>query len=192
MPFHTRADGSPDTVNVQMFWDSDVAKVIETAAYALYRKPNPDLEAKIDAIIDMFHRLQQPDGYLNSWFIRMQPGKRWTNLRDCHELYCAGHLMEAAVAYFHATGKRKLLDVMCRYADHIDTQFGPRPGQKPRLLRPRGDRTRAGPARPGDGRAALSRSRPLFRRAARAAAALFRPGGCRTRRRPEAVPASHL
>ncbi|MDQ7246348.1 glycoside hydrolase family 127 protein [Dongia sedimenti] len=131
MPFHTRADGSPDTVNVQMFWDSDIAKVIETAAYALYRKANPDLEAKTDAIIDMFHRLQQPDGYVNSWFIRMQPGKRWTNLRDCHELYCAGHLMEAAVAYFHATGKRKLLDVMCRYADHIDGVFGPRPGQLP-------------------------------------------------------------
>lgn len=131
LPFHMRADGSPDTVNVQMFWDSDIAKVIETAAYALYRKPNPDLEAKIDAIIDMFHKLQQSDGYVNSWFIRMQPGKRWTNLRDCHELYCAGHLMEAAVAYFHATGKRKLLDVMCRYADHIDAQFGPRPGQKP-------------------------------------------------------------
>jgi DUF1680 family protein len=131
MPFHTRPDGSPDTTNVQMFWDSDVAKVIEAAAYALYRKPNPDLEAKTDAIIDMFHKLQQPDGYVNSWFIRMQPGKRWLNLRDCHELYCAGHLIEGAVAYFHATGKRKLLDVMCRYADHIDTLFGPKPGQKP-------------------------------------------------------------
>lgn len=131
MPYHTRSDGSPDTVNVQMFWDSDVAKVIEAAAYALYRKPNPDLEAKMDGIIEMFRKLQQPDGYLNSWFIRMQPGKRWENLRDCHELYCAGHLMEAAVAYFHATGKRTLLDVMCRYADHIDNQFGPRPGQRP-------------------------------------------------------------
>ena len=130
LPFHTRADGTPDTANVQMFWDSDVAKVIETAAYALYRKPNPDLEAKTDAIIEMFRKLQQPDGYVNSWFIRMQPGKRWMNLRDCHELYCAGHLMEAADAYYHATGKRTLLDVMCRYADHIDTVFGPRPGQK--------------------------------------------------------------
>ncbi len=130
MPWHTRADGTPDTVNVQMFWDSDVAKVIETAAYALYRKPNADLEAKTDAIIDMFARLQQSDGYLNSWFIRMQPGKRWSNLRDCHELYCAGHLIEGAVAYFHATGKRKLLDVMCRYVDHIATVFGPEAGQK--------------------------------------------------------------
>ena len=66
----------------------------------------------------------------------MQPGERWTNLRDCHELYCAGHLIEAAVAYFQATGKRKLLDVMCRYADHIDRRSGREPGQKPRLLRP--------------------------------------------------------
>ncbi|WP_037082586.1 glycoside hydrolase family 127 protein [Neorhizobium vignae] len=131
LPYHLRSDGSPDTVNVQMFWDSDVAKVIEAAAYVLYRKPNPDLEAKTDAIIDMFHRLQLPDGYLNSWFIRMQPGKRWLNLRDHHELYCAGHLIEAAVAYFHATGKHKLLDVMCRYADHIDRMFGPQPNQKP-------------------------------------------------------------
>jgi len=130
LPFHTRPDGTPDTANVQMFWDSDIAKVIETAAYALYRKPNAELEARIDEIIDMFHRLQQPDGYVNSWFIRMQPGRRWTNLRDCHELYCAGHLIEAAVAYFHATGKRKLLDVMSRYADHIDAMFGPGPGQK--------------------------------------------------------------
>ncbi len=130
MAFHTWADGSPDSVNVQMFWDSDVAKVIETAAYALWRKPNPDLEAKIDGIIDMYGKLQEPDGYLNSWFIRMQPGQRWTNLRDCHELYCAGHLIEGAVAYFQATGKRRLLDIMCRYADHIDVTFGPRPGQK--------------------------------------------------------------
>jgi DUF1680 family protein len=130
LPFHLNEDGTQNTVSMQMFWDSDVAKVIETAAYALYRHPNPELEAKIDGIIDMFAKLQQPDGYLNSWYIRMQPGKRWTNLRDCHELYCAGHLMESAVAYHQATGKRKLLDVMCRYADHIASEFGPGPGQK--------------------------------------------------------------
>ena len=130
MPFHTRTDGNPDTVNVQMFWDSDVAKVIETAAYVLYRRKNAALEERVDSIVEMFCKLQQPDGYLNSWFIRMQPGQRWTNLRDCHELYCAGHLMEAAVAYFQATGKRKLLDAMCRYADHIERTFGPGPGQK--------------------------------------------------------------
>jgi len=131
LPFHRYPDGKFNTVTAQMFWDSDVAKVIEAAAYALYRKPNPALQAKMDAIIDMFARLQQPDGYLNSWYIRMQPGRRWTNLRDCHELYCAGHLMEAAVAYFQATGKRLLLDVMCRYADHIDATFGSGPGKIP-------------------------------------------------------------
>lgn len=118
------------TVTTQMFWDSDFGKSIEAAAYALYRRPDPALEARVDAIIDAYGRLQAEDGYLNSWYLRIEPGKRWTNLRDCHELYDAGHLMEGAVAYFHATGKRKLLDIMARYADHIATVFGPEPGQK--------------------------------------------------------------
>ncbi len=125
IPFHPNG-----TVTMQMFWDSDLGKTIETAAYCVYRKPNPALEAKIDAVIDMFEKLQQEDGYLSSWYQRMEPGKRWTNLRDCHELYCAGHLIEGAVAYYQATGKRKLLDVMSRYADHIGTVFGPNPGQR--------------------------------------------------------------
>ncbi|TIR53445.1 MAG: glycoside hydrolase family 127 protein, partial [Mesorhizobium sp.] len=94
------------TVTTQMFWDSDWGKTIETAAYSLYRRRNPELEKKIDAVIDMYGKLQQEDGYLSSWYQRIQPGLRWTNLRDCHELYCAGHLIEGAVAYFQATGKR--------------------------------------------------------------------------------------
>lgn len=113
----------------QMFWDSDLAKSIETIAYTLARKPNPALEARVDEIVDMYARLQADDGYLNAWFLRIQPGRRWTNLRDHHELYCAGHLMEAAVAYFQATGKRKLLDVMCRHADHMIAVFGDGEGQ---------------------------------------------------------------
>lgn len=113
----------------QMFWDSDIAKSIETIAYSLYRKPNPALEARADAIIDMYEKLQEPDGYLGSFFIRIWPEKRWSNLRDFHELYCAGHMMEAAVAYFQATGKRKYLDIMCRYADLIVKKFGRGPGQ---------------------------------------------------------------
>ncbi|MDB5614232.1 MAG: glycoside hydrolase family protein [Devosia sp.] len=113
----------------QMFWDSDLAKSIETIAYSLYRKPNPELEARADAIIDMYERLQEPDGYLGSFFIRIWPEERWTNLRDFHELYCAGHMIEAAVAYFQATGKRKFLDIMCRYADLIIEKFGRGPGQ---------------------------------------------------------------
>lgn len=113
----------------QMFWDSDFGKIIETAAYTLFRRPDPDVEAKIDAIIELYERLQQPDGYLNSWFQRIEPGLRWTNLRDTHELYNAGHMIEGAVAYFQATGKRKFLDIMCRYVDHIAKLFGPGPEQ---------------------------------------------------------------
>jgi DUF1680 family protein len=115
----------------QMFWDSDLGKSIETIAYSLYRKPNAKLEARADAIIDLYEKLQDKDGYLNAWFQRVQPDRRWTNLRDHHELYCAGHLIEAAVAYFQATGKRKLLDIMCRYADHMIEVFGRGPDQMP-------------------------------------------------------------
>ena len=114
-----------------MFWDSDLGKSIETIAYSLYRRPNPKLEARADAIIDMYEKMQDKDGYLNAWFQRVQPGRRWTNLRDHHELYCAGHLIEGAVAYYQATGKRKLLDIMCRYADYMITVFGHGEGQLP-------------------------------------------------------------
>ncbi|OWV71565.1 hypothetical protein ATY77_13705 [Rhizobium sp. R634] len=115
----------------QMFWDSDLGKSIETIAYSLYRRPNAKLEARADEIIDMYERMQDEDGYLNAWFQRVEPSRRWTNLRDHHELYCAGHLMEAAVAYYQATGKRKLLDIMCRYADYMIKVFGHGEGQIP-------------------------------------------------------------
>jgi DUF1680 family protein len=114
---------------MQMFWDSDLGKSIETVAFSLYRRPNPALEARVDQIIDMYEKLQDADGYVNAWFQRVQPGRRWTNLRDFHELYCAGHLMEGAVAYYQATGKRKLLDIMCRFADYMIKVFGHGPGQ---------------------------------------------------------------
>ncbi|MFC0266738.1 glycoside hydrolase family 127 protein [Kushneria aurantia] len=114
-----------NTVTTQMFWDSDFGKSIETAAYALNRHRDPELEALCDQVVDAYARLQQEDGYLNSWYIRIEPGRRWTNLRDRHELYNAGHLIEGAVAYYHATGKRRLLDILCRYADLIDRTFGP-------------------------------------------------------------------
>lgn len=117
--------------STQMFWDSDLGKSIETIAYSLYRKPNPRLEARVDAIVDMYEKLQDKDGYLNAWFQRVQPGRRWTNLRDHHELYCAGHLIEGAVAYYQATGKRKLLDVMCRFADYMIEVFGHGEGRLP-------------------------------------------------------------
>ncbi|OLP61132.1 hypothetical protein BJF93_02040 [Xaviernesmea oryzae] len=121
----------PWSGSTQMFWDSDLGKSIETVAYSLYRKPNPKLEARVDAIIDLYEKLQDEDGYVNAWFQRIQPEKRWSNLRDFHELYCAGHLMEGAVAYYQATGKRKLLDIMCRFADYMITMFGHGEGQIP-------------------------------------------------------------
>ncbi|SNY90695.1 hypothetical protein SAMN04515647_0867 [Cohaesibacter sp. ES.047] len=119
-----------NTVTTQMFWDSDFGKSIETAAYALNRHRDAELEARVDDVIDAYGRLQAEDGYLNSWYQRIEPGKRWTNLRDRHELYNAGHLIEGAIAYFHATGKRKFLDILCRYADCIDATFGPEEGKK--------------------------------------------------------------
>jgi len=107
-----------------IFWDSDAAKWIEACAYSLAVKPDGKLGKLVDGVIDDIAAAQRPDGYLNVYYTAVEPDKRWTNLRDRHELYCAGHLMEAAVAYHEATSKRKLLDVMCRYADHIDSTFG--------------------------------------------------------------------
>ncbi len=112
-----------------VFQDSDVAKWLEAVGYSLKTHPDPALEALADSAIDLIAKAQQPDGYLNTWFQLKEPGKRWTNLLECHELYSAGHMMEAAVAYYEGTGKRKLLDVMCRFADHADTVFGPEPGK---------------------------------------------------------------
>ena len=108
-----------------MYWDSDVAKVLEGMAYVAAGKSDPELEKTADTLIDLIVSAQQPDGYLNCYFTVVQPEQRWKNLPSNHELYCAGHLIEAAVAYFQTTGKRKLLDAMCRYADYIDTVFGP-------------------------------------------------------------------
>ncbi|MHB0856484.1 MAG: glycoside hydrolase family 127 protein [Anaerolineae bacterium] len=112
------------------FWDSDIAKWIEAAGYSLATHPDPELEQAVDGVIELLAASQQPDGYLNTHYSAVEPQNRWTNLRDMHELYCAGHLMEAGVAYYEGTGKRQLLDVMCRYADYIDTVFGPHEGQK--------------------------------------------------------------
>jgi hypothetical protein len=113
-----------------MFWDSDVAKWLEAASYSLASHPDPQLAAMVDEVIAIIAQAQHADGYLNTWFTTVDPQNRWKNLRDWHELYCAGHLIEAAVAHFRATGRRTLLDVLCRYVDLIATIFGPEPGQK--------------------------------------------------------------
>jgi DUF1680 family protein len=109
----------------ELYNDSDVYKVIEGIAYALADRRDPELERRVDAIIDKIAAAQQPDGYLNTYYTLVEPHKRWKNIQHGHELYCAGHLTEAAVAYYHATGKRKPLDVARKMADHIGTVFGP-------------------------------------------------------------------
>ncbi len=108
-----------------IFWDSDVAKWLEAASYSLATHPDPELEKLLDDVIGLIADAQQSDGYLNVHYTVVAPDKRWTNLRDRHELYCAGHLMEAGVAHYRATGRRTLLDVVSRYADYIDSVFGP-------------------------------------------------------------------
>ena len=120
--------GQPNEPHI--FWDSDVGKWIEAAALSLAAHPDSELEKCADDVIDLIATAQQPDGYLNTHFTVVEPVNRFTNLRDQHELYCAGHMLEGAVAYFQATGKRKFLDVMRRYVDYIATVFGPNPGQK--------------------------------------------------------------
>jgi len=120
--------GMPNEPHI--FWDSDVGKWIEAAAYSLHTHPDKKLERRVDEVVALMEKAQQPDGYLNTHFTVVEPEKRWANLVDWHELYCAGHLIEGAVAYFEATGKRAFLDLMRRYADYIGQVFGRGPGQK--------------------------------------------------------------
>src|SRR5687768_1902765 len=106
------------------FNDSDVYKVMEGAAYILASQPDPKLDKYLDDLIATMAAAQMPDGYLNTHFQLKEPDKRFTNLKDKHELYCAGHLIEAGVAHHAATGKRALLDVAIKWADLIDKTFG--------------------------------------------------------------------
>jgi uncharacterized protein len=108
-----------------LYNDSDVYKVIEGIAYTLADHPDADLEKRADAVIAKIVAAQQSDGYLNTYYTLVEPKQRWKNIQYGHELYCAGHLIEAAVAYKQATGKTALLDVACKFADHIATVFGP-------------------------------------------------------------------
>ncbi len=107
------------------FNDSDVYKVLEGASYALANNPDPVLEKMVDDVIEKIAAAQGEDGYLNVYYTIVKPDERWTNLKSMHELYCAGHLIEAAVAHFNATGKRTLLDVAIKFVDLIDSIFGP-------------------------------------------------------------------
>ncbi|MBA4493440.1 glycoside hydrolase family 127 protein [Paenactinomyces guangxiensis] len=110
-----------------VFQDSDVAKWLETVSYCLRNNPNPELEQKADELIALLARAQADDGYLNTYYMLKEPQNRWTNLRDNHELYCAGHFIEAAVAYFEATGKTLFLNIVEKLVNLIDQTFGREP-----------------------------------------------------------------
>ena len=104
--------------------DSDVFKALEAIAYSLKNRPDSALEKKADEWIDKIAAAQLPDGYLNTYFTLTDLSKRWTDM-SMHEDYNGGHMIEAAVAYYDATGKRKFLDVAIKWADHFNSQFGP-------------------------------------------------------------------
>jgi uncharacterized protein len=112
------------------YYDSDVYKWVEALCYALALHMDDKLGPLLDEVVDLIAGAQLPDGYLNTHYTINEPDKRCTNLYDGHELYQAGHLIEAAVAYYESTGSKKLLDVACRFADYLDTIFGSEPGKK--------------------------------------------------------------
>lgn len=106
------------------FDDSDVYKAMEGMAYSLINNPDPAIEAKLDEWIDLIAAAQEPDGYLNTFYSITGLDNRWTDM-DKHEMYCAGHMLEAAIAYYHATGKDKFLEVSKKMVEHMMSVFGP-------------------------------------------------------------------
>lgn len=106
-----------------VFQDSDAAKWIEAAAYSLTVFPDKELENTVDKLVEIIAAAQDSDGYLNTRFTITDKDKRWTNLLEGHELYCSGHMIEAACAYYEAAGKRRLLDVMLKNVFHIYKVF---------------------------------------------------------------------
>jgi DUF1680 family protein len=112
-----------------VFQDSDFSKWIEAVGYSLTQHPDPALEEIADGAIDIVCAAQQDDGYLDTYYIINGKDQIFSNLRDHHELYCFGHLVEGAVAYYQATGKDKLLKAAERFADYVDNYFGPEDGK---------------------------------------------------------------
>lgn len=108
----------------EVFQDSDVAKWLETVAYVLKDFPDKDLEEKADEVINIISLAQDDEGYFNTYYLLKEPENKWKNLRDNHELYCGGHFIEAAVAYYKVTGKNQLLNVVCKFVDLVDKIFG--------------------------------------------------------------------
>ena len=118
-----RGEDAGDGFYGMVFQDSDAAKWLEAVGYILAVFPDRKLEETADSLIDIIAAAQDEDGYLNTYFTIKDRDKRWTNLLEGHELYCSGHFMEAAAAYFNTTGKDKLLKVMLKNAEHIYRHF---------------------------------------------------------------------
>ncbi len=112
-----------------VFQDSDVYKWLEAVAFSLQSQPDGDLESLADQVVDLIGKAQEPDGYLGTYFTIDAPDRKFACLMESHELYCAGHFMEAAVAYYDAVHKKKALEMACRLADCIDRHFGPEEGK---------------------------------------------------------------
>lgn len=113
-----------------VFQDSDLYKYMEGAAYSLMWAKDDKLEGQLDDLIDLLEMAQEPDGYLNTYYSIQGLEGRFTNLKDHHELYCLGHMIEAAVAYFAATGKTKFLDLARKNVACVATYFGPDPDKQ--------------------------------------------------------------
>lgn len=113
----------------QVFQDSDVYKWLEAVGNILMLERDPELEEKADSVIDLIAEAQEEDGYLDTYFSIEEPDKKWTNVLECHELYCAGHFIESAVSYYRATGKEKILQIAYKLADYLDRVFGPEEGK---------------------------------------------------------------
>jgi len=121
--FRIAAGGKNGDYNGVFFNDSDVFKWLESACYTLINYPDLQLKERLENLVSLIANAQQEDGYLNTYFIVVEPEKKWTNLGMMSELYCAGHLFQAAVAHFQATEKDDLLKVAVKLADHIDQIF---------------------------------------------------------------------
>jgi DUF1680 family protein len=128
--FDLAAAGEHEGYSGPVYMDSDLYKALEAASCTLATNPDPALEKQIDAIIAKIAAAQMSDGYVDTHFQVNAPEKRWTNLRDWHELYCTGHMIEAAVANYQATGKRTFLNVAIKAANYVDSVFGDGPGKR--------------------------------------------------------------
>lgn len=123
--FRFAAKGNDGSFHGMRFADTDVYKWVEAASYALEKEGDRELEERVNELINLASRAQEKNGYLDTYFSLVEPNKKWTNLGMMHEMYCAGHLFEAAVAYNKATNKDTLLSVATNFADHISNTFGP-------------------------------------------------------------------